>query len=446
MYIMTDNLRIVLAGGVVLGVLVLLHELGHFIAAKLCGVRVDVFSIGFGPRLWGVKRGDTDYRISALPLGGYVRMAGDNPVEERTGAAYEFLSRPRWQRCIIAVAGPAMNVLLTFAISFGMFWGKGMAIDASLSQPAQVAALPQNVTPDSTNVLPGDRILAVNGIATPTWEKVLSAVNQVKPGGSVAIKVLRDGSQQTLTAKSPEHPSPTDSIVGYPASSAVIDEVEIGFPAEKAGMKPDDTIVQINGQPVSSWLQLLDHVRNSDGNAIHFVVRRDGATIPMDITPVHKMDPDGDLAWQIGVTPKGEEVYERQGFSEALQDASSATMGGVRMIGQVLGGLFNGKVSVRDLQTVVGIARAAGRAAKRGPMRLLDLTAVLSLNLGLLNLLPIPILDGGHVLLLAIEGTLRRDLSVAFKERFVQVGLVFLLCFFAVVMYNDIMRVIQVHW
>ncbi len=442
---MTDNLRIVLAGGIVLGVLVLLHELGHFIAARLCGVRVDVFSIGFGPRIWGVKRGETDYRISALPLGGYVRMAGDNPVEERSGAPYEFLSRPRWQRCVIAVAGPAMNVLLTFAISFGMFWGVGMAVDASLSRPAQVAALPQNVPAVATNVLPGDRILSVNGIVTATWEKVFSVVNQVKPGGSVAIKVLRDGSQVTLSEKTPEHQSPTDSIVGYPASSAVIDEVEIGFPAERAGMKPDDTIVQINGQPVSSWLQLLDHVRNSDGNAIHFLVRRGAAAIPMDITPVRKLDPDGDLAWQIGVTPKGEEVYERQGFVESLQDAGSATMGGVRMIGEVLGGLFDGKVSVRDLQTVVGIARAAGRAAKRGPMRLLDLTAVLSLNLGLLNLLPIPILDGGHVLMLAIEGTLRRDLSVAFKERFVQVGLVFLLCFFAFVMYNDILRLIQAH-
>jgi len=443
---MTDNLRIILAGGVVLGVLVLLHELGHFIAAKLCGVRVDVFSIGFGPRIWGIKRGDTDYRISALPLGGYVRMAGDNPVEERTGAPYEFLSRPRWQRCIIAVAGPAMNVLLTFAISFGMFWGQGLPVDASLSQTAHVAALPQNVPAVPTNVLPGDTILAVNGIATATWEKVLSVAGQAKPGDSVTIKVLRDGSQQTLTAKAPEHATSTDSIVGYPASSAAIDEVEIGFPAEKAGMKPDDTIVQINGQAVYSWLQLLDHVRNSDGNTIHFLVRRGNATIPMDIAPVHKMDPGGDLAWQIGVTPKGDEAYERQGFREALQDAGSATVGGVRMIGQVLGGLFSGKVSVRDLQTVVGIARAAGRAAKRGPMRLLDLTAVLSLNLGLLNLLPIPILDGGHVLLLAIEGTMRRDLSVAFKERFVQVGLVFLLCFFAVVMYNDILRAIQVHW
>src|SRR5215831_19055028 len=123
---MTNILREIIAGGVVLGVLVLVHEWGHFIVAKLCGVRVDVFSIGFGPRIWGWKKGDTDYRVSWLPLGGYVRMAGENPAEERTGAAYEFLSRPRWQRFLIAVAGPAMNILLTFAVFMGVFWIVGI--------------------------------------------------------------------------------------------------------------------------------------------------------------------------------------------------------------------------------------------------------------------------------------------------------------------------------
>ena len=440
---MTDNLRIVLAGGIVLGVLVLLHELGHFIAAKLCGVRVDVFSIGFGPRIWGVKRGDTDYRLSALPLGGYVRMAGDNPVEERTGAPYEFLSRPRWQRCIIAVAGPAMNVLLTFAIFWGIYGFVGMPTDAYLNVAPEVAAIPQSATSAATDVRPGDRILAINGVNTPTWEQVFSEIDKAKPGAAVAIKVLRGGAQQTLQATAPVHPSVTDSIVGYPLSPAVVDEVGMGSPAERAGMRPDDTIVQINGQPVASWMQLLDQVRNSNGHTVHFVARRNGVNIPMDITPIHTIDSGGDVVWQVGISEKSQEKYQRQGLVQSLHDAGTATLLGVRQIGEVLGGLFNGNVSVRDLQTVVGIARLAGRAAKRGPMRLFELTAVLSLNLGLLNLLPIPILDGGHVLMLAIEGTLRRDLSVAFKERFVQVGLVFLLCFFAFVMYNDILRVIQ---
>lgn len=443
---MTETLRIILAGGVVLGIMVLLHELGHFIAAKWCGVRVDVFSVGFGPRIWGVKRGDTDYRVSALPLGGYVRMAGDNPVEERTGAPYEFLSRPRWQRCLIAVAGPAMNVFLTLVIFWGIYWFVGMPVDAYLNRAPDVAAIPQSVTPAPSNVLPGDRILAINSVSTPTWERVLSEIDKVKPGASLAIQVLRGGSQQTLSAKVPEHPTSTDSIVGYPALPAIADEIAIGFPAEKAGMKPDDMIVQINGQPVATWMQLLDQVRHSNGQTIHFVVRRNGREIPMDVTPVHMMDASGEMAWQVGITEKTQEVYERQDLRQSVQDAGFTTLSSARQIGQVLGGLFSGKVSVRDLQGVVGIARESGRAAKRGPLRLLELTAVISLNLGLLNLLPIPILDGGHVLMLAIEGMLRRDLSVTFKERFVQVGLVFLLGLFALVMYSDILRIIQVHY
>ena len=441
---MTDTLRVVLAGGIVLGVMVLFHEWGHFIVAKLCGVRVDVFSVGFGPRLWGVKRGDTDYRVSALPLGGYVRMAGDNPVAERTGAPYEFLSRPRWQRALIALAGPAMNILLMFVIFWGIYCFVGAPVGTYLRQPATVAAVPQNQSLGS-GVQPGDRIIAVNGVSTQTWETVLTETEKAPPGGSISITVDRGGAKQTFTEKVPQEPDAADTLVGYPALPAVADEIAIGYPAERAGMKAGDTIVSIDGQPVVSWMQLVDRVRHSDGHSIHFVVRRDGKDIPLDITPVYKISGDGQMAWQVGVGPKTDEAYERQGVVESVRDAGFATLSGIRQIGQVLGGLFSGKVSVRDLQTVVGIARESERAARRGPLQLMEFTAIISLNLGLLNLLPIPILDGGHLLMLAIEGLLRRDLSVAFKERFVQVGLVFLLGFFVLVMYNDILRVIQAH-
>src|SRR5271156_3568922 len=187
---MVDTLRVVVAGAVVLGIMVLLHEWGHFVAAKLCGVRVDVFSIGFGPRIWGVKRGDTDYRLSALPLGGYVRMAGDNPIEERTGAAYEFLSRPRWQRCLIAVAGPTMNVLLTFVVFMGIFWLVGIPTPDYYRLPADVVAVPTG--PLATGVQPGDRIVQVNGVKTPTWGGVEAQAESMKPGDTLALVVVRD--------------------------------------------------------------------------------------------------------------------------------------------------------------------------------------------------------------------------------------------------------------
>jgi regulator of sigma E protease len=344
----------VIAGAVVLGVLVLVHEWGHFVAAKLFGVRVDVFSIGFGTRLWGVKRGDTDYRVSALPLGGYVRMAGDNPVEERTGAPYEFLSRPRWQRFLIAIAGPVMNILVTLMILWGIYTVKGM----------------------------------------------------------------------------PYRPS-------------MVDNIQAGSPAERAGLKAGDTIVAMEGKPLSTWEDFIDGIHGSAGQTIHLVVRRDGQELPISITPVYMKNPEsGQMTWMIGAWSVPER-FVRRGIVASAGDAVLETVFETRQIGGVLVGLFNGKVSVHDLAGPVGIVQLSGQAAKSGPLTLLELTAAISLNLGLLNLMPIPILDGGHVLMLAIEGTLGRDLSLSFKERFVQVGLVFLLGIFAFVMYSDILRVIQ---
>ncbi len=436
-------LRDILAGAVVLGILVLVHEWGHFVAAKLCGVRVDVFSIGFGPRLWGWKRGDTDYRVSALPLGGYVRMAGDNPVEERTGADYEFLSRPRWQRFLIAIAGPTTNILVTFLILWGINAFAGVPVDAYARQPVDVVAVPLS-REGISQVRPGDRVISVNGVATPTWEKVADEVKHAKPGDSLSIMIVRDGTQQPLTLTVPEGPLSLDTLIGYPKLLPQIDEVEPGSPAQKAGLQQGDTVLSINGQSVVTWQQLVDRVRDSGGSPIQFVILRDGKQMPLEITPTHTMAPEGEMVWIIGASRKPDEIYQRQGIIESATDAGAKTYLYARMIGNIFAGLFHGKISVRNLAGPVGIVQMSGEAAKSGPIALFSWMAYISLDLGLLNLLPIPILDGGHVLMLAIEGLIRRDLSITFKERFVQVGLVFLLGLFAFVMYSDILRVFQV--
>lgn len=431
-----------MAGAVVLGVMVLLHEWGHFVAAKACGVRVDVFSIGFGPRIWGVKRGDTDYRLSALPLGGYVKMAGDNPVEERTGAPNEFLSRPRWQRFIIAVAGPIANIVLTFVIFWGIYSIVGTPTDKWMFQAPVVAAVPSTAEP--SGVRAGDKILQLNGVATPDWKKVYEQLSKVNPGDVISLTVLRDGQSVKLNEPASNGPITADSFVGYPAISPVVDDVEPGYPAEKAGLKSGDWIVSINGKSVVTWPQLPEVVRGSDGNTVHFVVRRDGKDVPMEIVPRHALDPSiGQMTWLIGATARTESIFEREGVAVSFKDAGLKTADLTRQIATFVGGLFRGKVSVRDLAGPVGIVQFSGEAAKRGTLTFLPFMAYISLDLGLLNLLPIPILDGGHVLLLVIEGTLRRDLSVAAKERFVQVGLVFLLGLFAFVMYSDILRALH---
>src|ERR1700690_1476976 len=441
---MSIFLRDLISVSIVLGIMIFVHEWGHFIAAKFFGVRVDVFSFGFGPRLFGVKRGDTDYRLSALPFGGYGRMAGENVGEERTGADYEYLSKPRWQRVFIAIAGPAMNVLLAFLIFWGIYGLVGVPFQPDLRQPADVVAVPTN-PPIVSGVEAGDRIIAINGEKTPTWEKVLSLVNKAVPGTALSVAVQRGASQQTFTVPIPSKIISADSLVGYPKLTPVVDDVVIAFPAEKAGLRGGDLVVSIDGNPVSTWYQLVDAVHKSDGHPIEFVILRDGKDVSLAITPIQGMAPDGQSVFQIGVSPKTTDAFEREGPIAAAKDATIETYLSMRQIVQVVAGLFSGKVSIRELQGVVGIARVSGQAAQRGPMTLLGLMAVISLNLGLLNLFPIPVLDGGHVLLLAVEGILRRDLSVSLKERFVQVGLVFLLGIFAFVMYSDILKLIQSH-
>jgi regulator of sigma E protease len=429
---------------IVLGIVIFVHEWGHFIAAKLSGIRVDVFSFGFGPRIFGVKRGDTDYRLSALPFGGYVRMAGDNPVEERSGADYEFLSKPRWVRMIIALAGPTMNILLAFVVFWGIFWLVGLPSDPYLRQPAEVAAIPQKDV-GASGVQPGDRIVSVNGVRTGTWEKVITQLKDVLPGQSISLSVDRAGAEQALTAKMPPTSGTLESVIGYPPMPAVTDEIGIGTPAEKAGMKTGDKIVAINGKPIVTWEQLVEYVHGSGGHAVQFLVERDGKDLTFDITPIQGMAADGSSVWQVGISQKIQADFERQQFIPAGKEAALQTAYGMRQILGVLGGLFTGRVKLGQLSTVVGIARESGRAAKRGPVDFISLLAFISLNLGIVNLLPIPILDGGHLLMLAIEGSLRRDLSLAVKERFVQVGLVFLLGIFAFLMYSDIFKLIQFH-
>src|ERR1700678_1777886 len=419
---LSSALYAILSVTLVLGIMIFVHEWGHFMAAKLAGVRVDVFSFGFGPRLFGVKRGDTDYRLSALPFGGYVRMAGDNPLEERTGAGYEFLSRPRWQRAIIAIAGPVMNFLLALVILWGIFWRLGIPSPVYEHQSADVVAVPLSMP--GTGLQAGDRIVAVNSVPTPTWKKVYSEVEKAKPGSFVTLTVQRNNASQSVTVNIPEHLTSFDNLLGYASLPPVIAEVDGGTPADRAGMKPGDAIIAMNGKPVVTWQQLVDGVHSSGGHSIQFQIRRSGEQLTLDITPMQGTDLDGQPVWQAAV---------------------ASPVSGIRQIGQVLVGLFSGKVSIRQLAGPVGIARISGEAAKRGLPTLLEFMAVISLNLGLLNLLPIPILDGGHILLLAIEGILRRDLSLAVKERFVQVGLVFLLGIFAFVMYSDILKAVQSH-
>jgi regulator of sigma E protease len=432
----------------VLGVIILVHEWGHFIIARLFGVRVDVFSIGFGPRLFGFKWGATDWRISAVPLGGYVRMAGqdiadvDSSDQVPTGAPDELMSKPRWQRALISVAGPTVNLIFPILLLSAYYLIAGVPYAAFLNKPIVVAAPPvQQSTSDSLQS--GDHVVSVNGLKNPTWEQVRSLISRAAPGTPLNVQVENNGATRTVSL--PLKNDPAARPFGYYPIPARISEVAAGTPASHAGLRAGDVVRAIDGQKIEYWDQFVDIVRGSGGKTLQLEVERGGQTLTLSVTPKQGLADTTDTKYQIGVAPEPALAYKRVGPVQALSEAGSRTWEIVEDTIGVFGKLFSGRVSAKQLQSIVGISRAAGEAVSQGPFTVISLMALISVNLGILNLLPIPILDGGHILLLSLEGIRRRDFSLTFKERFIQVGLVFLLFLFAYVMYNDVVRLLPSH-
>ena len=436
----------------VLGLMIMIHEWGHFIVARLFDVRVDVFSIGFGPRLFGWKHGATDYRVSAVPLGGYVRMAGQDLSEvdsndvAPTGAPDELMSKPRWQRALISFAGPAVNLIFPILLLTGYFTAVGIPYPAYEDKPVEVVGFlgKESSTPGPIRV--GDKVVSINGIANPSWSVADRLIRQTAPGGIVNVEVEGKDGRRTveLPVKNATLPE-TLSGLGYLPTRPVIDLIEPGSPADRAGLRDGDTVLAINGQKIQYWAQFVEVVRGSNGKPVSLDVERNGRPVHIDILPQQVATETGETVYQIGVLPYVETAHRRVSLRESVRYSAQVTLERIEDTIGIVGKLFSGRVSVKQLQSVVGISRAAGQAVRKGPLAVISMMVLISVNLGILNLLPIPILDGGNILLLTMEGIRRRDFSLAFKERFVQVGFVFLLVLFAYVMYNDVMRWLPSH-
>lgn len=432
----------------VLGVLILVHEWGHFIVARLFGVRVDVFSIGFGPRLFGTKRGPTDYRISAIPLGGYVRMAGqdlseiDSGNEAPTGASDELMSKARWQRALISFAGPAINLIFPVFLLTGYFILKGEPYPKNEDRSLVVVALPKDSPLATAGVSRGDRIVSLDGVANPTWGTALMLLEQ-GAGKTYHLVVDHQGTTRTLEVSTSGMPTP-ELLFGFPPESpTVVSDLDPNLPAKGAGVKPGDVIDSVNGEKLESWSGFVDAIQQAGGKTLTLTVRRNGELVNLQITPQKGKNELGEMAWMVGIhraEPKPEMAVRKISLSQALVQSGRFTWRSTEMVLDIVGRLVSGKTSPKQLQSVIGIASMAGKAVEAGSFVVVQFMAGLSINLGILNLLPIPILDGGNILLLTLEGIRRRDFSLRFKERFVQVGLVFLLGLFAYVMYNDVMR------
>src|SRR5216684_4347938 len=476
----------------VLGVMILVHEWGHFIAARIFGVRVDVFSIGFGPRLFGWKRGATDYRVSALPLGGYVRMAGQDPSEidsvsstsmsrtdkekpgvyvgaeavgvseitlktaearrteqllrNGTGAPDELVSKARWQRAIISFAGPFVNLIFPILLLTVYFVAVGIPYPAYQDKPVQVAAVPANSPAAAAGLHSGDKVVAIDGQENPNWEQVEKVLAKLAPNSKLSMEVEDANTLRSLTIpvdqKGLEQP---EQLLGFAPIRPVLEDVAPGLPAQRAGLKENDLIAAVDGQKIQWWGEFTERIRGSNGKPVALDVDRKGQLLHMVVTPQAATNERGETIYQIGVQVHEDTAYKRVAFPEGARYAALVTVEKIKETAGIVGKLFSGRVSLKQLQGPVGISRAAGQAARKGPLAIISLMVLISVNLGILNLLPIPILDGGHILLLGIEGILRRDMSLAFKERFVQVGLVFLLVVFAIVMYNDVVRLLPIH-
>ncbi len=489
---------LLLGVALVLGVMILVHEWGHFIAARIFGVRVDVFSIGFGPRLFGWKRAATDYRVSALPLGGYVRMAGQDPTEidsadrdwahmrsgeqaktqekpglsvrseaagvseitfktaemrgvdqllrRGTGAPDELVSKPRWQRAIISFAGPFVNLIFPILLLTVYFVAVGIPYPAYQDKPVQVAAVPANSPAAAAGLHSGDKVVAIDGQENPNWEQVEKVLAKLAPNSKLSMEVEDANTLRSLTIpvdqKGLEQP---EQLLGFAPIRPVLEDVAPGLPAQRAGLKENDLIAAVDGQKIQWWGEFTERIRGSNGKPVALDVDRKGQLLHMVVTPQAATNERGETVYQIGVQVHEDTAYKRVAFPEGARYAALVTVEKIKETASIVGKLFSGRVSLKQLQGPVGISRAAGQAARKGPLAIISLMVLISVNLGILNLLPIPILDGGHILLLGIEGILRRDMSLAFKERFVQVGLVFLLVVFAIVMYNDVVRLLPIH-
>lgn len=425
---------------VVLGIMILVHEFGHYAAAKLCGVRVDVFSIGFGKRLVGFRRGDTDYRISALPLGGYVKMAGENPLESRSGAPDEFMSHPRWQRFIIAIAGPAMNIFLAIGLLTGVFMVH-YEHPVYLDQPAVIGWVLENSAAAKAGIQAGDRITRIDGVQNPTWEDVLlkTAVATNQP---ISVAVQR-GSQILEKQVKPEPPGNDYDqyrTIGWVQDEPItVTQLEPNMPAAKAGIQLGDQIVAINGVTVRSLFSVIHYLQQSGNKPVDITVLRKGHELHFTAAPIIT-DEGGQKRYRLGFQSEPVQV-DKLPFAQALTRSVEENKKYSALILNLVHKMIERQTSIKQMEGPIGIARASGEAAKEpGWTPLLSLMAGISLNLGIFNLLPIPILDGGMILMLLIEGVIRRDISMRIKERIYQTAFVFLVLFAVVVIYNDIMK------
>jgi len=405
--------------------------------ARRIGVRVLTFSLGFGPKLLSWRRGDTEYCLSAIPLGGYVKMAGESPEDARSGSSDEFLSKSKWQRFQVLVMGPVMNIALAIIV-MALVLLQGAKLPAFVDHAVVVGGFEADSVAQAAGLQVGDRIISVEDKDVPTWKQFEIAV-ATRANRPVRLVIERDGKrlERQVVPKAVDR-FETGSIGVLPVLNPQIAEIREGQPGYEAGLRAGDVVIAAAREANPSYKRLLELIRAHEGKPLTLEVRRGDARLT--VTTVPQLI-DGLVRIGAMITEVEVKTVE-PGPLEALKLSVKQNWEWSTLIFETLGGLFTRQTSVKQLMGPVAIADLSGRAAEQATwIPLFTLMAMISLNLGLLNLMPIPVLDGGHIAILALEGVSRRDFSMKVKEKMLLAGFVLLLTLMVTVIYNDLMRI-----
>ncbi len=433
----------VLAFLILVGFLIWFHELGHFLFAKLFKVRVEVFSVGFGPPIFTKKFGDTVYQIASIPLGGYVKLYGEEEKVDDPGA---FSSKPTWQKILIAFAGPLFNIILTIVLFIAVF-SAGVDVPRYMKEPAVIGYVEENSWAQKVGLKPGDKIIRIGNSEIKKWEDIRKSLveNALEKKEKIVIVVDRKGKVLTLTAPLPKIETGQENIGINPYLPPLIGRVfeklpGVGpSPAYQIGLRPGDRIVKINGKKVESWYEAVRLIRESKGKPVKLTIQRNGKLVEKEVVPaIHPKTKQPVL----GIAPYIEAVRESHPLSESVKLALHRTSELFLLTFKVLGGLITGAISIKTLGGPIAIAQFAGQAAESGLIPYLSSMAFISLQLGIFNLLPLPVLDGGLILLFLIEMIRRRPLPEKFKEYWQKVGFALIISLMVFVVINDILRLI----
>ncbi len=419
---------------VLIGVLIWFHELGHFLMAKLFGVKVEIFSIGFGPVLVSKKLGETEYRISAIPLGGFVKLYGE---EDQIEDPRSFSSKANWQKILIAFGGPLFNFILAILL-FALLAFVGREVPKYIYEKPVVGHVIENSLAQKLGIKEGDVIQSINAKRVETWKDVERAFFENILSKEWRVEVLRDGKPLSLYAQASVEKS--SGFGAEPFLPPIVGFVVKDSPAFQVGIMQGDRILKVNGREVKGWYQFVSYVRESEGKPISLTIERQGTVLEKTLIPT--MDPNRKVP-VIGIGPYVEMVKVEKPLNKSILEGIDRTYQLSLLSLKALWQLITGGLSPKTLGGPIAIAQMAGESAQQGILPFIGMMAFISVQLAIFNLIPLPVLDGGLILLFLIESIRRKPLSPKFKEAWVRMGYAIIIALASFVIINDILRLIS---